>query len=99
MGSHPPIDPLAQRTQDADQVPDADPLAASDAHVRLGLGVLGRDANGNVDGMVMTALMVGAGYDVRVSPGISVVPSVSWIVGPGGYATNVLRAGVGITFH
>jgi hypothetical protein len=75
------------------------PLAASDAHVRLGLGFLGRDAYGNVDGMVMIALMAGAGYDVRVSPGISVVPSVSWIVGPGGYSTNVLRAGVGITFH
>ena len=75
------------------------PLAASGAHVRLGLGFLGRDANGNVDGMVMIALMAGAGYDVRVSPGMSVVPSISWVVGPGAYATNVLRAGVGITFH
>ena len=75
------------------------PLAASGAHVRLGLGFLGRDANGNVDGMVMIALMAGAGYDVRVSSGMSVVPSVSWIVGPGEYSTNVLRAGVGITFH
>jgi hypothetical protein len=75
------------------------PLAASDAHLRLGLGFLGRDGYGNVDGMVMLALMAGAGYDVRVSSGMSVVPSISWVVGPGAYSTNVLRAGVGITFH
>jgi hypothetical protein len=75
------------------------PLAASGAHLRLGFGALGRGTYWNVDGMALVALMAGAGYDVRVSSGMSVVPSISWIVAPGGYSTNVLRAGVGITFH
>ena len=75
------------------------PLAASGAHLRLGFGFLGRGANGNVDGMALIALMAGAGYDVRISSGMSVVPSISWIAAPGGYSTNVLRAGLGITFH
>lgn len=75
------------------------PLAASGAHLRLGFGALGRGTYWNVDGMALVALMAGAGYDVRVNSGMSVVPSISWIVAPGGYSTNVLRAGVGITFH
>jgi hypothetical protein len=75
------------------------PLVASGAHLRLGFGALGRGTYWNVDGMALLALMAGAGYDVRVSSGMSVVPSISWIVAPGGYSTNVLRAGVGITFH
>lgn len=75
------------------------PLSGSGAHLRLGLGVLGRGAYSNVDGLFMIAFMAGAGYDLRVSPGVSIVPSVTFIAGPGGYATNLLRVGAGITFH
>ena len=75
------------------------PLAVSSAHLRLGVGALGRGSHSNVDGLVLIALMAGVGYDVRVSSGMSVVPSISWIAAPGGYSTNILRAGVGITFH
>ena len=75
------------------------PAARSGAHLRLGFGAIGREAYSNVDGLVLLAFMAGAGYDLRVRRGISVVPSVSWVVGPGGYSTNMLRAGVGITFH
>jgi hypothetical protein len=75
------------------------PVRRSGAHIRLGLGLLGRGAYSNVDGLAMPALLGGAGYDIRVSEAMSVVPSVSAIIGPGAYATNLVRVGIGLTGH
>ena len=75
------------------------PARRSGAHVRFGIGALARSAYANVDGLPMPAFMGGIGYDLRMRPGMSIVPSVTVLIGPGSYATTLVRAGLGITFH
>lgn len=72
------------------------PVPRAGAHVRLGFGAIGRGRYSNVDGLAMLAFMGGAGYAIRVRRGMSIVPSVSVVIGPGSYATSLLRATLGI---
>jgi len=47
----------------------------------------------------MLALLGDAGHGIRVSEAMSVVPTVSAIIGPGAHTTNLVRLGIRLTGH
>jgi hypothetical protein len=78
------------------------PMASTGLFVKGGAGYSMLDASTDIGSGSESGfgMLVGAGYDVRVSRNLSITPVANWFRGGfDGGSTNVLQLGVGVTSH
>jgi hypothetical protein len=78
------------------------PAARTGLHLKAGFGIGLKTGvgYGSEEGEALySGFVLGGAYDYRIAPGVSVVPSISWLSIPSGVAASVIHGGLGITVH